>query len=180
MDGRVAESVNASARGRRWSSTLCGAVACSGALPAGHSYLRERTSHAGRRRPGVTSLASGQELRLVFDAERGRGGRRHLQDDMASWNRQGQIVVLSAADEVPALEERHLELSADSKVAGTLRDQGGRALFLPGVDGDVAGLYALDATYGAAIRAEIADAVRRLGFDTQVSDEETAARLLTG
>lgn len=100
-------------------------------------------------------------------------------EDMFSWSRQGQIVVLSAADELPALEERHLALSSDSRLAGILRDHGGRALFLPGVDGDVAGLYALDPTYGSAIRAEILDAARRLGVDTLVSDEETAARLFT-
>jgi len=100
-------------------------------------------------------------------------------DDMFSWSRQGQIVVVSADDEVPALEERHLALSSDSRLAGMLRDNGGRALLLPGVDGDVAGLYTPDPTYGSAIRAEITDAARRLGVDTQMSDEETAARLLT-
>lgn len=81
---------------------------------------------------------------------------------------------------MPALDEQPLALPSNPTVVRSLRDLGVRAAFLPGVDGDIAGLYAFDPTAADTLRGELVEAARGQGANVDVLDEQAFARSLAG
>lgn len=63
------------------------------------------------------------------------------------WELQGQVVVLSPPGTSLVLGEHHLEVITRPELFATLQALGATGLLLPGVDGDVAALYAFAPTH---------------------------------
>jgi hypothetical protein len=101
----------------------------------------------------VLTTALCRHAMLTFPTERGRdvtwkstGDPREaaagiFEGGHFSWDLQGQVVVLSRPGLAPVLNEAHLEVSARPPLFDDLKALGAVGLLLPGVDGDVAGLY---------------------------------------
>lgn len=101
-------------------------------------------------------------------------------DELFSWARQGQIVLLSRAGHALTLDERALQLPGAPSVVGMLRDLSVHAAFLPGVDGDVAGLYTFDSMEGDHLRRDLVDSCGKVGAIVDVLDEPAFARSVAG
>jgi hypothetical protein len=101
-------------------------------------------------------------------------------DPLFPWERQGQIAFLSPPGHIPVLDERQLALTHDPSMASTLRALSVSGVLLPGVDGDVAGLYAFGGPDSEAYRTELVTCARELAVTVEVLDEPTFARSLAG
>ena len=75
--------------------------------------------------------------------------------DFFSWNLRGQVVCLGKAGAHLELSERFLQLTSDPSLFGELEGMGVQGILLPGVDGDVAGLYFFNAAIASAVRGEL-------------------------
>jgi len=99
-------------------------------------------------------------------------------DPLFPWDRPGQLAFLSPPGHIPSLDERQLALTHDPSMASTLRGLFVCGLLLPGVDGDVAGLYAFGAADSEAYRSQLVTCARELAVTVEVSDEPGFARCL--
>lgn len=94
----------------------------------------------------------------------------HLFDDAAyPWWLQGQVVLLSGPEAAPPDINREmlLALYRDDWATGAahLAPAGIKAVFRPGVDGDVAGLFSLSEAFEHALIATLESKTRVAGFD---------------
>lgn len=81
--------------------------------------------------------------RTVFVNARGAEvARRAFDSEYFDWSRRAQVIFLSPREAPPpSLSDVHLRLSQDAQSMHELSGAGVTGLLLPGVDGDVAGLY---------------------------------------
>jgi hypothetical protein len=87
-----------------------------------------------------------EEARQAFDAE------------YFDWTQRGQAIFLSPLESSPpALPKRCIDIAFKPERFFELAELGVKGLTLPGVDGDVAGIY----TFGASFRNELINALRR-------------------
>lgn len=76
--------------------------------------------------------------------------------DYFVWSCRGQVIFLSPKESSPpVLFRKHLELATDSKSLFKLTDRGVTGIVLPGVDGDVAGIYTFNDKLRDALLAEL-------------------------
>jgi hypothetical protein len=87
-------------------------------------------------------------------------------------------VVLSPPGSSPELTEGHLQVGAAPPVLDDLQRLGATGLLLPGVDGDVAGLYTFADRDMQALEEALASAARKLGGDFLSVDETAFAQSL--
>ncbi len=89
-----------------------------------------------------------------------------------SWSLQAQAAYVTRADAPPPrLTVDHFSVQDEARMTD-LADLGVRAVLFPGVDGDVAGLYATSESVEAAVLQTLSAGVRRLGADWAVTSEE--------
>ncbi|HXJ19458.1 MAG TPA: hypothetical protein VMT03_04425 [Polyangia bacterium] len=94
-----------------------------------------------------------------------------FEGDVFSWDLQGQVVVLSSPGTSPRLNQSHLEVGTDPALIDQLERLGAIGLLLPGVDGDVAGLYTFAPLDMRALEGALATAVRNAGGELISVDE---------
>lgn len=95
-----------------------------------------------------------------------------------SWTKQAQVVVLSAPGPAPSLDERHLEVLGDPAAFADLPRAGAVGVLLPGVDGDVAGLYFFTPAAAQAFREELARTIQQAGAEILVATGDEFRHLL--
>jgi hypothetical protein len=77
-----------------------------------------------------------------------------------TWSQRGQVVVLSPPGVAIPLTEKHLHVASDVTVFEELARDGALGVLLPGVDGQVAGLYVFAASVGQTVRDRMEEATR--------------------
>jgi hypothetical protein len=99
-------------------------------------------------------------------------------DEYFDWTRRGQVILLSPPNaQPPAISERSLEVARDPARLHRLSDDGFSGVILPGVDGDVAGIYTFSADLRDKLLAELeaachgAEAEFRIVREDQFADE---------
>jgi hypothetical protein len=102
--------------------------------------------------------------------------------DSFSWSLQSQVVILSQAvaplpNPLP-LDERHLHLRSEPGLFGELAEAGALGVMLPGVDGDVAGLYFFTSDLARVVRDDLDSEARKTGARCAVATDETFRRFL--
>lgn len=114
----------------------------------------------------------GQHFRWISTSDPEEAADGIFYADLFSWNQQGQVVVLSQHDSKPALEEHHLELANNEAAFGELARAGHIGVMLPGVDGQVVGLYVFEQEYARRIGAELKRCALEfgVGFDVAVGE----------
>ena len=83
--------------------------------------------------------------------------------DFFSWNMRGQVVCLGKPGAHLELSERFLQLASDPSLFGELEGKGVQGILLPGVDGDVAGLYFFNAAIASTVHGELISLARAAG-----------------
>jgi hypothetical protein len=76
------------------------------------------------------------------------------------------------------LEEKHLEVGSDLGLFGELAQSGAVGVLLPGVDGDVAGLYSFTTSMALGVRAALEDAARIAGTECVVATADDFRELI--
>jgi hypothetical protein len=80
-----------------------------------------------------------------------------FEDDYFEWTRCGQVILLSPPNvQPPAISERSLKVARDPARLHRLCDDGFSGVMLPGVDGDIAGIY----TCAAGLRDALLDSLQ--------------------
>jgi hypothetical protein len=105
----------------------------------------------------------GQHFQWITTADPEQATNGIFYTESFSWSQQGQVVVLSQPNVVPALEERHLELAHPEATFPELVRAGAVGLMLPGVDGQVAGLYVFDEPHARRIIHALKESVKDIG-----------------
>jgi hypothetical protein len=82
-----------------------------------------------------------------------------------AWDLQGQVVILSVPGAVLPLAENHLNLLREPYLFGDLARTGALGTLLPGVDGDVAGLYVFESSLAITVRQDLAAAAEARGAE---------------
>jgi hypothetical protein len=95
-----------------------------------------------------------------------------------SWNLQAQVVVLSAPGTSLRLDERHLALLSEPQLFAELGRLGATGALLPGIDGDVAGLYTDTPEDMRAFENDFSTLARNDGGELVSVSEETFEQLL--
>ena len=95
-----------------------------------------------------------------------------------AWSLQAQVVVLSEPGTSPRLDERHLELSSEPQLFQELASLGAIGALLPGVDGDVAGLYTFSKQATRDFKAALSFRTREGGGEFVPVTEDAFARIL--
>jgi hypothetical protein len=101
-----------------------------------------------------------------------------FEGDLFSWDLQGQVVALSPPGTSPRLNDDHLDVGIDPLLFGELETLGATGLLLPGVDGDVAGLYTFSPRAMRALEDALASAARDAGSELITVEEAAFIRLL--
>ena len=78
------------------------------------------------------------------------------------------------------LTERHLQVGGDVTVLEELARAGVLGLLLPGVDGQVAGLYLFTAAFGRTVRDGLQEAARSAGAEFVFASGDNIRALLRG
>jgi hypothetical protein len=87
-----------------------------------------------------------------------------FEDDYFDWTQRGQVILLSPPNvQPPAISERSLEVARDPSRLHRLCDDGFSGVMLPGVDGDVAGIYTCAAGLRDALLDSLESACRDMG-----------------
>jgi hypothetical protein len=94
-----------------------------------------------------------------------------FEGNLFSWELQGQVVILSSPGTTLPLNQGHLNVATDPAVVDDLDQLGAIGLLLPGVDGDVAGLYTFAPRDMQALEAALASAARSVGGELISVDE---------
>lgn len=99
--------------------------------------------------------------------------------DGFSWSAQGQVAILSPVDApILGLNDRHLQLLAVPGLFGEMASHGALGVMLPGVDGQVAGIYSFASGLANALRFDLAEDAEKMGAKYVVTNEETFGELL--
>jgi hypothetical protein len=133
---------------------------------------------AGRHGPFDGSWRLGRDFVWTSTRDPRRAAAGVFEGDPFSWTLQGQVVVLSPPGSSPELTEGHLQVGAAPPVLDDLQRLGATGLLLPGVDGDVAGLYTFADRDMQALEEALASAARKLGGDFLSVDETAFAQSL--
>jgi len=103
------------------------------------------------------------DVRQAFDAE------------YFHWSHRGQIIFLSPLEaQPPTLSEECLNLATDSENLYKLNDMGVIGLILPGVDGDLAGIY----TFTKKLQNELINELKTVCIRNEVKFLEVSEDLL--
>jgi hypothetical protein len=94
-----------------------------------------------------------------------------FEGNLFSWDLQGQVVILSSPGTTLQLNQGHLNVGTDPAVVDDLDQLGALGLLLPGVDGDVAGLYTFAPRDMQALEEALASAARNAGGELISADE---------
>jgi hypothetical protein len=102
-----------------------------------------------------------------------------FRDDYFHWSQKAQAAFLSPPDSAPPhLRIQDLEDALAGRNYASFRSRDIVALIIPGVDGDVAGFYALQADLWPRIRTELQQAVTAKKVEWRLLDERAFARAL--
>jgi hypothetical protein len=131
----------------------------------------------------TSALLKREPLTVELVSTRDPGVAACLFDDPGyPWWLQGQVALLSDPDSEPQLVERKVLLSALTgeweKHAGHLRAAGIWGLLRPGVDGDVAAVFALAGDAGQALVDGLREKATAAGFDCLLLSESEFKRML--
>ena len=128
----------------------------------------------------LVSFATGVRGHVSFvHASRPEDVLQAFAEPYFNWSRRAQVIFLSAAEsEPPALSERHLRLAYESEAFDVLSSIGVTGLLLPGVDGDVAGLYAFSRNLGDRLTSGFKKACADVGADWRSVSESELRELL--
>jgi len=87
-----------------------------------------------------------------------------FEDEYFDWTQRGQVILLSPPNTPsPAISERSLEVARDPARLHRLCDDGFSGVMLPGVDGDVAGVYTCAAGLRDSLLESLEAACRDIG-----------------
>ncbi|MEO6599771.1 MAG: hypothetical protein ABIQ16_07860 [Polyangiaceae bacterium] len=106
--------------------------------PTGAPML-PRKWQLGRHFEWATARSAMQARTQIFDA------------DYFSWAQEGQVVILSPLGAPLRATQAHLEVANDPTVFEQLASAGALGVVLPGVDGQVAGLYSFTAAFERSV-----------------------------
>jgi hypothetical protein len=111
--------------------------------------------------------------RVVFVASRTLDtASEAFHDGYFNWSQRGQVVFLSPPDSpVAPLTERHLDVAEDADRFDQLADIGVTGVVVPGVDGDVAGIYTFDAGLRDRLISSVRTASNEAGAEFQIVSE---------
>ncbi|MGA9918233.1 hypothetical protein [Paraburkholderia sp.] len=81
-----------------------------------------------------------------------------------NWSLRGQVIFLSPVEaKPPALSSKHLDLANNAKQLSKLADVGVTGVVLPGVDGDVAGIYTFSDDFLQDLLSQLKSECERAG-----------------
>jgi hypothetical protein len=154
-------------------ATLLSAVLCRLGTVTFASAMRKPGAWKSRWRQGrdfewATATSVQDAAGRIFDA------------DSFSWQRQGQVVVLSREGTAPVLTEKHLRLHDDPRSWADLAAAGASAVMLPGVDGQVAGLYCFLPGLRDELTRTLEEEVEKVGGRVVIADTHAFGGLLRG
>ncbi|HSS38068.1 MAG TPA: hypothetical protein VLT58_04805 [Polyangia bacterium] len=132
----------------------------------------------GRHGPFDGSWRVGRDFVWTSTRDPRRAAAGVFEGEPFSWTLQGQVVVLSPPESSPELAESHLHVGTAPGMIEDLQRLGATGLLLPGVDGDVAGLYAFAARDMKALEEELASATREAGGEFVWVDEAAFSQSL--
>jgi hypothetical protein len=98
--------------------------------------------------------------------------------DFFSWTERGQVVILSPPGAPVPLTENYLQVQSDAGLFGELAHSGSLGVLLPGVDGQVAGLYFFTAALARAVSEGLDDAARSAGAQCAFATADNIYSLL--
>lgn len=107
-------------------------------------------------------VRTGGRTRFVH-ASRADEARAAFNAEHFDWTQRGQVIVLSPPHSPPELSESHLHMAGDGARLKTLSNLGATGVLLPGVDGDVAGLYTFSSDLQNVLLASLKTACRDFG-----------------
>lgn len=115
-------------------------------------------------------------------ASRADDAQRAFNAEYFNWSQRGQVIFLSLAEAPPpALSEEHLRLATDGESLHKLAGAGVTGVVLPGVDGDVAGIYTFTYNLRGELLAGLRAACERAGVQFRdVTEAELAEALAEG
>jgi hypothetical protein len=122
--------------------------------------------HASQQGISFVHTRQVEELQLAFNAT------------YFDWSQRGQILFLSSTEAPPTLSQKHLHLATNSQSFQQLADIGIIGLVLPGVDGNVAGIYTFVDHWLDALLTELKAACVQINTRFQeVTEAELAVAL---
>jgi hypothetical protein len=143
----------------------------------GDDMVRQLTSHGAGGH--AKAIFNGRPKKVVLVSTRAPATVMTAFDDAQyPWWLQGQVLMLSAVDEPPDVDLEKLFAYFDkewTRQAAALSAHGLVGMMRPGVDGDVAGLLALEAALDPAFLGRLEHETRLAGLGWEVVDERTFA-----
>jgi hypothetical protein len=106
----------------------------------------------------LVTFPEGRGSKFTFiQTDQAEEAQRAFDAEYFDWTQRGQAIFLSPLkSSPPSLVKRHIEIAFKPEGFSKLAGLGVTGLILPGVDGDVAGIY----TFGAGFQKELVDSVR--------------------
>lgn len=133
--------------------------------PTGALMLR-RKWQLGRHFEWATARSPIRARTQVFDA------------DYFSWAQQGQVVILSPLGAPFRATQAHLEVANDPSAFEQLASAGALGVVLPGVDGQVLGLYSFTASFERSVCLALEAAAEEQGASATTVTEQDIRVLL--
>lgn len=125
-------------------------------------------AHALAKNAMVTfAVKAGDRTRFVH-ASTADEVRQAFDTEYFDWTQRGQVIFLSAPESPPKLSESHLRAAESTAGLQTLSHSGVIGVLLPGVDGDVAGLYTFSSGLQKSLIASLKTACLDLGTEYRV------------
>ncbi len=130
------------------------------------ALMLPRKWQLGRHFEWATARSALEARTQIFDA------------DYFSWAQQGQVVILSPLGAPFRATQAHLEVANDPNVFEQLASAGALGVVLPGVDGQVAGLYSFTASFERSVCLALEAAAEEQGASTTTVTERDIHGLL--